>query len=266
MTIRLRLTTCAAAAVSVSLTARPEPLPDRYKQAACSIVHIISDEKSGTGFFINPTTVVTAAHVLTDLVDDPGNPGNKRVVHPSNFLVTLPNGNGFEEHLPSIRPNDLSNLHYDLLVIPTDLTSRCYLTVGTSVGLQVGTNLIGLGFPVTASTPVLYQGFVSGRGADFRTDQADLIRVQMPITPGASGGPIIGDDDKVVGVIDAEPLQFPDDVRRLADAYSSGNAAIGNYQIGGVDLNKAIGEITFTITQDVAAGSGFAVPIEYLKQ
>lgn len=97
---------------------------------------------------------------------------------------------------------------------------------------------IEIGFPggaITTSTAsaVFYDRFVSANyvpdGAiGLLNDQPDrvvlqrfpLLQMQMPITPGVSGGPVISDSDEAIGVIDQEPLQFHNELTKKLAKYN----------------------------------------------
>jgi S1-C subfamily serine protease len=88
----------------------------------------------------------------------------------------------------------------------------------------------------------------------------------MPISPGASGGPLIDENNKVIGIIDAEPFGFPPDVGQLAQTYGAGHMISSGVFIAGVDISRAVGELAYAIIEGVSPGSGYGMPIEYLHQ
>lgn len=80
---------------------------------------------------------------------------------------------------------------------------------------------------------ILYKGFLSGRFAHppiavgtvdgqpvFPT--YDVLKVQMPITPGSSGSPVIDETDHVVGVISESPIIWTQDWNELPKSQTAG--------------------------------------------
>jgi hypothetical protein len=93
----------------------------------------------------------------------------------------------------------------------------------------------------------------------------------MPITTGVSGAPIIGDDDKVVGIVTEETMFWPPELT----AYS---AAVQNrpddkrlaYKVKlptgqKVDARKMLGTLALVLHEFGSPGAGLAVPTSYLK-
>jgi hypothetical protein len=88
----------------------------------------------------------------------------------------------------------------------------------------------------------------------------------MPITPGASGAPLIADDDSVVGVVAEVPVAALDDLNKIMEAYLSSAPSNGRVIIGGFDTNKVLAEVAYIVMEFESPGSGFAVHISYLRQ
>jgi len=139
---------------------------------------------SGTGFFVSADGhVVTSYHVVGDRVE----------------IFVEHNGTSYPAQIVA------SDEENDLAILKIDATSTP-LTLGTSQTLRVGEDVMALGYPLTriqAQSQELRASFgrinaLSGLNADAR-----FLQIDVPVQPGNSGGPLIGPDGRVVGVVAA---------------------------------------------------------------
>jgi S1-C subfamily serine protease len=266
--MRGRLAASVAILLLTTITCVAADLPSRYKALSCAVVHIKNDSVSGTGFFIDDKgTIVTAGHVLLEAAASASVPNSTDFRPYSNVVVTDLDDNHFPASLGKMTDDDISNLQHDLVILKTNIANKCHLVLGDSKTVLAGQSVIAMGFPQQAVHAIIYTGIISGRLALLQPNVPfDFLRVQMPISPGASGGPLLDDNDKVVGVVDAEPFGFPPDVNRVAQTYGAGKSVSSGTFIAGVDLAKVVGEMAYAITAGVSPGSGYGMPIEYLRQ
>jgi hypothetical protein len=127
----------ASAAASVS----PVKLEDIVDRALPSVVTILSDEGRGSGFFVDPSTVVTNHHVV----------GNAPAV-----LVKVSNG-----HAVSARVERISDVH-DLALVRLDraLSDRQGLALATLEGVRVGQEVVVIGSPMGILESSVTRGIV----------------------------------------------------------------------------------------------------------
>lgn len=187
MTVPRRAMAVVACAVGVALCSGPiADAQDAQSVAAvanasvCAIlVQLNTGVASGTGFLAADGLVLTANHVVKDglhiSVKFPGQPAmDARVVA----------GDG---------ANDLAVLS----VAPLPIRP---LALGNSDAVQAGQTVIAIGFPrlsaLGAETPTVTDGIISA----VRPGQ---LQMQVPVSPGNSGGPLLTLRGDVIGVVEA---------------------------------------------------------------
>ena len=249
-----------AAAASSDLT-------DRYNRLSCAVVHIQADGSSRTGAFIDGNgRVLTAAHVALDrtYTAKSGSAGfDETITIKKNEKITRSDGSVIDLPTQNFQQTDLDNATTDIAILNTGVKSNCFLKLDADLSskLQVGNHLIAIGFPGSVPTGVLYEGFLSARHSDMHVlgpvtnspdkvvqKSYDVMRVQMPITSGASGSPLLADDDSVVGVIVEVPLIALPDVQRIIQAYLM-SPQNGSVLIGGFNTNQALAEVAFMVQE-----------------
>jgi S1-C subfamily serine protease len=202
------------------------------------------------------------------------------IVTPRKGLtITFPAGKITPLDIPQAAPEDTKRALFDLAVVETGLQTPCFIPLGDSTAVEVGQHLISIGFPGSATSGVLYEGFLSSRSARLPlpfgaieghpnityTPRYEVLRVQMPITSGASGSPIISDSNEVVGVVSEAPLILTKDVEDISEAYGGLNDASSGVFVSGFDVTKILGELAWTVAQFESSGAGLAVPISNLN-
>lgn len=132
---------------------------------------------SGTGFYINNTDIVTAAHVIdgcTALGLDGGAP-----------LSVI-----------------LSDSALDLAVLSTARRSASWLPLSGQTEPKLGEDVVAIGFPYRG----LFDQGLTVTGGNISalpsaTDPAKRVMLTSPIQPGNSGGPVLNKGGEVVGVV-----------------------------------------------------------------
>ena len=141
---------------------------------------------------------------------------------------------------------------------------------------RTGQHVLVLGLPGLAFGSLsMYSGVVSGRlrtalttGKTLQghpvTSNVELVRVQMPISPGLSGAPVVDDENRAIGVVTSagawsQDLEFLLEWERLRE---SRNLPM---PIGSLDLPTLLGELAETFHDYGSPGYGDAVPMRYPK-
>lgn len=150
----------------------------------------------GTGFAVNAETIVTNAHVLQPAIDD---------TRLSIGIVPSDGGSAVYGRVISVSPRN------DLALVKT--TSPLRLPPLTLAGIAPGTSgsVTAIGYPMNvdqaqglgeedifrAQPPVTSQGFLSGRRP---SREFDTVLHTAPIARGNSGGPLVDECGRVIGV------------------------------------------------------------------
>jgi len=254
-------------------------LEQRYKDLSCALVVIKSGNSQGTGFYISPDgDVVTALHVL-------GNKIVERVGIGDQFKITLNSAdtitirNTREEFVVPIANLDHSNgdaWGADLALIKTGKPATCWLRSGDDATAKPGQHVISLGFPGLAFGSLsLYTGIISAKlksdlligttttGQPLKATN-EFLRVQMPISTGISGAPVIDDENRVLAVVTQAGAWFSDlevltQLQRMRDA-------AGNQQNNSSDLVSATAHLAEVFHDFASPGYGDAVPLSYLAK
>jgi S1-C subfamily serine protease len=171
----------------------PAPLPENVARApvaaappvTAAVAPPAAPTASGTGFYLGARTIVTAEHVIAGCAH-----------------LTLPDGSALA--VAAVDPA------LDVAVLTSPRPSPVWLTLAPPRGLRLGQRIHALGYPYysIASTALhLTSGNVSalaGIGDDGR-----FFSFSAPVQPGNSGGPLMDQSGRVLGVV----------VARLSEAF-----------------------------------------------
>lgn len=147
-----------------------------------SVILVLFDEngeavKSGSGFFISPDLVATNYHVVANTY--------------GGVVKSL--GNSMINKIEKV---EAVNSTFDLALLRTERSSDATLELGDSGNLNIGQPVFVVGNPQG-----LEGTFSSGLVSSIRRFGDNyLVQMTAPISPGSSGGPVLNDAGKVVGV------------------------------------------------------------------
>jgi S1-C subfamily serine protease len=255
---------------------KPSSLDNRFEKLSCAVVQIQTGKETGTAFFVSADgDIVTAAHVVYDkkfTVSENGQVGIANTRKPGLKIIR---GIGSETEVPIVplSATDDERAVGDLALLKTGIKSNCFLKIGDSGLLRVGQHLITIGYPNMSPSAALHEGILSGHHrrispiANPTPNQSiissdQMLRIQMPIIPGASGSPIISDDDVVVGVAQGQPVQWTNDLDQIVKNFT--DAPRSGFSPSGFDAALILGQLAWVVRQYESPGVGLAVPINYL--
>jgi S1-C subfamily serine protease len=182
-----------------------------YRTAAPSVVLIITaDDSLGSGSYLGDGQILTNRHVVgtSKMVGVLFKPAKDGGALDLKGLVRA-------DVLRTDQAHDLALLK--LAVIPPGLKP---LELGNPSEIQVGADVHAIGHP-TGQAWTYTKGLISQVRNDFEWKgkdekaghRANVIQTQTPISPGSSGGPLLGDSGKILGVnsfkdLEGENLNF----------------------------------------------------------
>ncbi|UCF98733.1 MAG: trypsin-like peptidase domain-containing protein [Spirochaetaceae bacterium] len=154
------------------------------------------DRVIGSGFFIDDRGyLLTNYHVVASEVD-PEYEGYSRLYIRLSERV--------EEKIPAQVVG--YDRIFDLALVKAEVDPGFVFSYGGSADLKVGGRIIAIGSPAGLENTVT-SGIVSATGRRF-LQMGDAIQVDVPINYGNSGGPLLDDNGKLVGIVFAGIEQF----------------------------------------------------------
>jgi S1-C subfamily serine protease len=263
---------------------RAQNYSQRFNDLKCAVVEILRDNTFGTGFYINGDgDVLTASHVVGKKVwtsTDKGPTVDLLVpavisIVTSNDVIVLPR---------SVVEEDREDWGFDLAVIRTGTKTSCWLASGDASAIKTGDHVITIGFPGLAfGSTALYSGIVSA--VEMKTNLPmgqtttgqdviptnEFIRVQMPISGGLSGAPVLDDENRVIAVVTNAGL-WSDQMDRLIGMLDTNQLGPPLVQPPAVpmkdtlNLSWVVGVLAKSFHQYSSPGYGDCVPLSYLKR
>lgn len=248
-------------------------LEQRYGALKCALVVVDSGIEQGSGFFISAEgDIVTAFHVL-GFADYVPNGQQITVTLHSQPTIRIKTTTEFSVPIANLE-NNATAWTADLAVIKTGYQAPCWLKLGDDKSVKVGQHVIAFGFPgLGFGSLSMYSGIIVARlkndlpigmSAQGPLKHAnDFLRVQMPISTGISGGPLINDDNEVIGIITAAGA-WGVDLEELTQAWKRMTLGIPQ---PGISPDLVETAHLAEIVHDYASpGYGDAVPVGYLKR
>jgi len=189
-----------------------------YKKISPAVVCVLTEESLGSGSIIN-----TKGHVITNWHVVQGNPKVVVVFKPKNS-AELKKELAFTARV--IKVDKVSDLA--LLKIINPPRRFAHLNLGTSSSLDVGQDVHAIGHP-SGEIWTYTKGFISQIRPKYKwqaeegfVHNAKIIQTQTPINPGSSGGPLLDNSGKLIGVnsfaVEGEGLNYAvavDEIRKL---------------------------------------------------
>lgn len=165
-------------------------LAKNLKSASVMIVTLKSDHNGissiGSGFFINKHTILTCYHVIKF---------SKNVEDIRIFI------NGDQMKSFSIKKIIKSDEKLDYVILETDDIAPNFLKLGNSDNIETGQLIYTYGNP-NGIMGIFSNGIVSGRFSRL-IDPNEGIIFSAPVSPGSSGGPLVDESGRVIGIVQA---------------------------------------------------------------
>jgi hypothetical protein len=257
-----------------------DDLERRSINLSCALVLITAGDRTGTGFYISSDgDVATAAHVIGDkaVSEMPNGQVLISINSPAKISLKSSNGNSPTVYSTSeILQNSADAWSADVALLRTGKKVSCWLNTAGDGDVRAGQHVLALGFPGLAFGSLsMYSGVVSGRlrialpaGKTLQghpvTSNVEFVRIQMPISPGLSGAPVVDDENRAIGVVTSAGAWSQD-----LDVLLDWERFRENRQLpmpnGSLDVPRLLGELAEMFHDYGSPGYGDAVPMRYLK-
>lgn len=265
-------------------------LEQRFEDLKCALVLIEAGPRVGTGFYISGDgDVATASHVLGDRTFERNPDSSIKITILMPQVLALTNSKGQRMEVSALAvENNADAWGADVARIKTATKTSCWLREVDDRQSRPGQHLLALGFPgLSFKTLTVYTGIMSARlttnlptailpNGDAVIPTNDFVRVQMPISAGLSGAPVIDDDNRAIGVV-TQAGGWSQDLDHLMLAFRGG--AFQSPPPPAPDPHQPPNTVTFSlnsmaVTAELAAlfhdfaspGYGDAVPLRYLRK
>jgi len=168
-----------------------------YRNAAPAVVLIVGTGSLGSGSYLGGGLILTNWHVVTPAT--------------TVGVVFKPSQEGAKVDPQSVWRADVAKTDptHDLalLKLAAGPSSVRPLELGSESEIQVGADVHAIGHPL-GEIWTYTRGLISQVRKDYEwkakhetvTHRADVIQTQTPISPGNSGGPLLGDSGRILGV------------------------------------------------------------------
>ncbi|MCL1818377.1 MAG: S1C family serine protease, partial [Spirochaetaceae bacterium] len=154
------------------------------------------DRVIGSGFFIDPRGyLLTNYHVISSEVDPKYKGYSRLYIRPSEHP---------EDRIPA-RVVGYSRI-FDLALLKTEITPDFVFGVTDIEELRVGTRVFAMGSPGGLDKTIT-AGIVSATSRRF-FQMGDAMQMDAPVNPGNSGGPLVDESGRLIGVVFAGIEQF----------------------------------------------------------
>jgi Trypsin-like peptidase domain len=262
---------------------RAQNYSDRFDAIKCAVVQIFRGTPTvgtpyGTGFYISADgDIATASHVVGERVWTPKAGGvTVDLNSPDSLTVISSSGEPFTVPKSAIEQNREA-WGADVVRIATGKKTNCWLAMGDDSKVKPGDLVITMGFPGLAFGSLsMYEGIVSATKIKTNvpmgktttgalvTPENEFIRVQMPISGGLSGAPILNDENRAIAVVSLAGVwnQDLDLLIQLSDMNQLGPVSPAPNML---NLAPLVGQLAKSFHQYASPGYGDSVPLRYLK-
>jgi len=231
---------------------------------SCVKISSKADNSMGSGFFISDDLIATCFHVIASISQN-GKQINWNIYQ--DLQITTITGEIINVNcITSPTQKDPSPLFQDFAVLklnnkPTNLKNYILQFSDKDIKtLKIGSDCYFSGYPLFTPALITHKGMISGVN-----DSGSIICIQGSINKGNSGGALISDDGKVMGIISMREGGISKALEDLT-VYIEATAKQGSVHLMGVDPLQAIKETVKILDTYISTGIGYAINIKFLKE
>lgn len=190
---------------------------------------------TGSGFvFVKKNILITCNHVVKNA---------------NSIMIKFPDKEDLIVSKVLIQDNE-----HDIALLKIELDDRIPLEKEEVSNIKEGMPIIFSGYPLSISALTTHRGMLSAVSED--STGATTYLIDGTVNPGNSGCPLLSEDGKVIGVVNATRREHAD----LLQKVSSLNT--GTFSIHGIDMI----EIYQALIRNLQLGIGYAIPAAYVPE
>ncbi len=226
-----------------------------------SCIKIISKQgkSSGTGFFIGNDVLITCFHVIANISVDSSNIINFNI-YPDLEGINE-NGDTISLTCISIPTNTSPDpLFQDFAILKSNriIANQKTIPLCSKLKLEISDLVLFSGYPLGTPTMVTHFGNISGIVKD-----SSIICIQASTNKGNSGGALVNDDGKVIGIVSMKEGGISLGLQNYLNQINK-TEKIGGVKTFGVDLLQVTKETISVLDKYISTGIGYARSIKYV--
>lgn len=226
-----------------------------------SCIKIISKQgnSSGTGFFIGNDVLITCFHVIAKISVDSSNLINFNI-YPDLEGINE-NGDTITLTCISIPTNTSPDpLFQDFAVLKANrvIANQKIIPLCSELKLDISDIVLFSGYPLGTPAMVTHFGNISGV-----TKDSSIICIQASTNKGNSGGALINNDCKVIGIVSMREGGISQGLQNYMNQINESEKH-GSIQLMGIDPLQATKETISVLDTYISTGIGYARSIKFV--
>lgn len=225
---------------------------------SCVKIYSIEGNSSGTGFFVGKDILITCFHVIGFTYQDANQQTRLKIY--DDLKAILESGDTIDLKCISIPTNkSLEPILKDFAILKTkkSISNKEFLRIEGDTELKVADKILFSGYPLGTPTKITHFGVISGI-----TKDKSIICVQASTNKGNSGGALINENGKVIGIVSMREGGISKGLANYL-AQISYSEKQGSILLQGVNPLQATKETITVLDKYISTGIGYARNIKY---